>query len=312
MRAITDFVRDTSLPEALKEELAGSVIMQQHALYVHLPTWLAPLFGGVSQAQIEQLSFSSYFYFRFLLVVDHVLDAPAPDAAPHAATVRLLTYCDLFERSVRGLSNLFAAGDPFWAQLDACKKKYAASNHQEKQRNAERGPFSLEAFEALAAGKSAVCNAIVYALASLGGTRAPVQDLLDCLKHVHVALQCMDDVDDFRTDWEQGQYTYAHAQVEAYLAAEGLDPKAMNAGQVYPFLYTSGTADALYALGQRHFMRAIGLTKSLGLKELENLLAHHVMRCGKYRTDSAAQLDKARQRAQSQLPNGVTSETAAA
>lgn len=303
MRVITDYVRATSLPETLKEELAGSVVMQQHALYVHLPTWLAPLFPEVSAAQIEKLSLSSYFYFRFLLVIDNVLDAPAPapDAAPHLATVRLLTYCDLFERSVRGLSDLFATSDPFWAQLDACKKQYAGSNQHEKKLSAARAAFSLEAFEALAADKSAVCNAVVYALASLGGTTAPVQDLLDCLKHVHVALQCMDDVEDFRTDWELGQYTYAHAQVEAYLAGEGLDPRVMTPAQVHPFLYTSGTADALFALGQQHFTRAIGLAKSLGLQELNELLVHHVLRCGVYRTDIAAKLEKARQRAESQV-----------
>ncbi len=301
MRVITDFVRATSLPEALKEELAGSVIMQQHALYVHLPTWLAPLFGpAVSAAQIEQLSFSSYFYFRFLLVIDNVLDAPAPAAAPHLATVRLLTYCDLFERSVRGLAGLFPAGDPFWAQLDACKKQYAASNQHEKKLSAQRGSFSLAAFEELAAGKSAVCNAVVYALSSLGGTTAPVADLLDCLRHVHVALQCMDDVDDFRTDWQQGQYTYAHALVEAYLDSEGLDPRAMPAQHVYPFLYTSGTADALYAMAQQHFLRAIGLATAHGLEQLKALLGHHVMRCGKYRTDAAKQLALAHERVSQQ------------
>ena len=298
MRAITDFVRATSLPEALKEELAGSVIMQQHALYVHLPTWLAPLFGNVSAAQVEELSVSSYFYFRFLLVIDHVLDAPAP-AAPQLATVRLLTYCEFFERSVRGLSALFPAGDPFWTQLDACKMEYAGSNQHEKQLNAQRGSFSLEAFEALAAGKSAVCNAIVYALSSLGGTTDPVKALLDCLHHTHVALQCMDDVEDFRTDWEQSQYTYAHAQVEAYLMAEGLDPQALTPGQVHPYLYISGTADALYALGQEHFKRAIGLAKELGLKELTDLLVHHVLRCGFYRNDIAAKIENAHQRAAS-------------
>jgi hypothetical protein len=300
MRAITDFVRASALPEALKEELAGDYMMKQHALYVQLPTWLAPLFGPqVRPAQVEQLSFSAYYYFRFLLVMDHVLDA-APTgavAATPAATRRLLTYCDLYERSVRGLAALFGPEEPFWGQLDACKAQYAAAILQEKERSATRGPFSLEAFEALAADKSVLCNFIVYALSGLGGTSAPVESLLACLRHLHIAMQCMDDVEDFRTDWEQSQYTYAHAQVEAYLAGEGLDARALRADQVHPYLYTSGTADALLSLGQQHLARALGVARSFQLDGLEARLAHLLGRCDFYRTDIADKLTRARQRA---------------
>ncbi len=310
MCAIRDFVRATSLPETLKEELAGDFVLQQHALYVQLPAWLAPVFG-VGPVQVEQLSFSSYFYFRFLLVVDHVLDAapvlpPAPPLPPTAAAVagnqlatqRLLVYCDLYERAVRGLSDLFPTGDPFWAQLDACKKQYVAGTLLEKAMNVGPRDFSRESFEALAAGKSAVCNAVVHALACLGGTTEPVAPLLECLRHVHVALQCLDDVEDFRTDWEQGQYTYAHAQVEAYLEAQGLAPRVLTGAQVHPYLYTSGTADALFALAQEHFGRALALAGPFQLTGLRNLVSHHIARCGFYRTDIEAKLAAARHRVQ--------------
>ena len=288
MRTITDFVRATALPEA------------------------GP---ALSSAQVEQLSFSSYYYFRYLLVIDHVLDAPAPGAhvpAPQLATVRLLTYTDLFERSVRGLAGLFPAGDPFWGQLDACKKEYAGSNQYEKQLNTRRGPFSLEAFERLAAGKSAVCNAIVYALARLGGTTEPVEALLECLRHTHIALQCVDDVEDFRADWEQGQYTYAHALVEAYLDGQGLDARALAVQLVQNYLYISGTADALYAKAQRHYVRAIGVAKAFGLTPLEKLLVQLVIRCGKYRADITKNVERARQRAAGQAASPERSEPVAA
>lgn len=308
MRAITDYVRASALPTALKEELAGDYIIQQHALYVQLPTWLAPLFGPqVLPAQVEQLSFSAYYYFRFLLVIDHVLDvAPTGGAAASPqATQRLLALCDLYERSVRGLAALFGPNEPFWAQLDGCKAEYEATLLQEKERGVARGPFSLEAFEALAAGKSVLCNFIVYALSGLGGTSTPVEPLLACLRHLHIGMQCMDDVEDFRIDWEQGQYTYAHAQVEAYLAAEGLDPHALRADQVHPYLYTSGTADTLLALGQQHFGQALAVARSLGLDGLEALLAHRAGRCDFYRADIANKLTRAKQRAATTVTEAV-------
>lgn len=297
MRAITDFVRASQLPTALKEELAGDYIMQQHALYVQLPTWLAPLFGPrVAPAQVEQLSFSAYYYFRFLLVIDHLLDTPPVGRATPLSTQRLLTYCDLNERAMRGLAALFGPDEPFWAQYDACKTRYEAARVLQREHSASRQPFTLAAFEALAADKSIMCNFIVYALSGLGQTSTPVEPLLECLRHLHIGLQCIDDVDDFELDWQHGQLTYAHGQVEAYLASQGLDARVMAPSQVHPFLYTSGTADALFALGQQHFTRALAVSQALGLDVLTGLLQHKLTRCGEYRADIAGQLDRARAR----------------
>lgn len=302
MCAIRDYVFSTSLPAALKEELAGEYVMSQNAFYVELPGWLTPVFGGaVRAAQVEQLRFNSYFYFRFILAMDRVLDATPGtlDGGAVRATERMLTYCDLYERSVRGLTEMFPAADPFWSDLATCKKQYAASNVAEKRRNKERGTFTLEAFEALSADKSAVCNAVVYALARLGGTSEHVETLLACLGHIHVALQCMDDVEDFRDDWEQGQYTYAHAQVEAYLASQGLDASALTSQQVHPYLYVSGTADALYALGQEHLRQAIALTAPFHLDGLKEFMVHRIGRFGHYRENAAANLARARAKCES-------------
>lgn len=295
MHLITEYVRASSFPEALKQELAGDAVLHQHAMYLHLPAWLAPLFAPVTPAQIEQLTFSSYFYFRFLLAIDGILDAPpiCSDATGQGAQ-RFLVYCDLFEKSIRGLGDLFPLHDPFWLALDECKQQYAGANLRERTLATSHGPFSLETFEQLAADKSAMCNAIVYALSRLGGIVVPVAALISCLKHVHIALQCMDDVQDFRTDWEQGQYTYAHALVESYLVAELIDVRKLDGSAVHRYLYTSGTAQTLLALGQDHFARAIALAQPLGLVPFSALLAHQLARCAFYRVDIDRQLSLAR------------------
>lgn len=310
MRAITDFVGSLNLPDALAQELAGAPILAQHALYVQLPAWLAPVFGlPRDAASVEQLGVSSYFYFRFLLVLDNLLDTAPPSSAgataqngaspvaPHLAARRLLTYCNLFEHAVRGLSGLFPAADPFWAELDACKKQYAASVLEEKARNAARGPFPLTRFVALAAGKSAVCNAIVHALSRLGSDGwAAGTPLLACLADLHVALQCMDDVEDFVRDAEQGQYTYAHALVEAYLRRNGVDATGLSPEQLHPYLYTSGTAVGLYALAQEQFTRALVLIRPFPLEELSDYLHHLSGRCAHYSADIEAGLARGRER----------------
>lgn len=305
MHAIKQFVLSTSLSDSMKEELVGDKVMQRHALYLQLPTWLAPLFKEVNPEQVEQLGFGSYFYFRFLLVIDSVLDAaPAADTttAPAGATERLLTYTHFFEQSVRTLATLFPQKDPFWGLLDYCKQQYAESNVKEKVLSAERGTFTLEMFEGLAADKSAVCNAIVYALSRLGGDTQPVEALLGCLKHLHIGLQCMDDEEDFRQDWEQHQYTYAHALLEEYLTGEGIDPRSLDVQSMHSYFYSSGTADKVFALGQEHFAKAIAHASALGLSELTARLEYLSSRCDFYRADIVAKLARFQERTAVPVP----------
>jgi putative peptide zinc metalloprotease protein len=306
MRAIIDYVSALPCPEELKKELTGKGVLEQHELYLQLPYWLAPLFGPVTPAQVEQLGFSSYFYFRFLVAIDGLLDAPAPQAAGGHAVHRLLVYCDLFEQSVRGLGALFPQQDPFWAALDRCKQQYAGANIQEKKLSRAPGPFSKEMFEQLAADKSAVCNAIVYALSSLGGTTAPVAPLVNCLRHLHVALQCVDDVEDFNTDWQQGQYTYAHALVKSFLEREGIDVSPNDGEALHRYFYTSGTAGDLLQLAQEHFAQAIEISQQLGLTDLANILEYHNSRCAFHRADYAQKVARAQERASAAVqPAGV-------
>ena len=164
MHAIKEFIHAQLLPEELKQELVGERVMKQHAMYLQLPYWLAPLFAPVTPAQVEKLSISSYLYFRFLLVVDGQMDAAPTAVVPTSMereVQRLMVYCDLFEKSVRGLGDLFPLNDPFWAALDRCKAQYAGANVQEKMLSRAHRNFSREVFEQLATDKSAVCNAIV-------------------------------------------------------------------------------------------------------------------------------------------------------
>jgi hypothetical protein len=297
MHAIKNFIHAHPLPEEIKQELVGEGILKQHEMYLQLPYWLAPIFGAVTPAQVEQLGISSYLYFRFLLAIDGLMDTPAGSVAADTTgrgTQHLLVYCDLFEKSVRGLGYLFPLNDPFWSAFERCKQQYAGANAQEKRLSRSHSDFSRETFEQLAADKSAVCNAIVYALSSLGGTDAPVAQLIKCLRHVHIALQCVDDVEDFRTDWEQGQYTYAHALVETYLLQEHTDQSQLDGLAVHPYLFTSGTAGVLLSLGEQHFGFAIAIAHELGLTDLAWILDFHSSRCAFHRSDIEQKVAQAR------------------
>src|SRR6476661_1346598 len=274
------------LDGALTVELADSSLLQQHSLYLQLPEWLAPLFTGISSNQLAELRLYSYLYFRFLLKVDGLLDAP--DGATTGPAKQMLGALSLHELSVRGLTNLFPGADPFWEAFAACKQEYVAANMREKKFAEQPESFTEAGYEAMAAGKSAVCYALVPALASLGRVASSPGALCRCLQHLHIGMQYHDDLEDFRQDWEQGQYTYARFLLEKHSSYTA----SSDVRKLHQQLYTSGVAQQLLRSGCRHYELALTLAQELGLPELAQHIRRQVEASEAHQHDIAELLQK--------------------
>ncbi len=106
---------------------------------------------------------------------------------------QLLDYLTLQEYAVRGLSKLFPAEDDFWLYFQRCQRRYVAAQRQQRECQRSAQPWETEQVEEIAAGKAAICFAIVHALASLNQQGCSMQPLLDCLAGLHLAHQYQDE-----------------------------------------------------------------------------------------------------------------------
>lgn len=284
MKQIKEFISSLQLPVELHQEVSADDLLQKHQFYLHLAQYLAPAFPAIARERLTRLTGYSYLYFRFLLGLDSLLDEK-PGIAAQPTSKRLFGYLALHEQAVRGLAQLFAEDAAFWPAFEQCKHEYAAANLLEKQLAGQRAPFSLALFEQVAAGKSAVSYAMAYALASLSAEWQPVPALQQCLRYLHIAAQCLDDVEDFRQDWESGQFTYAHSLVEEYLAGKGLQIKQLSIRQVQSYFYTSGAAQQLLQQADSYYTASLRIAQELGLEELADYLGLLATRCQEYQKE---------------------------
>lgn len=266
-QALQQFVAELSISEQFKQQLIGAKTLNAYVFYVELPQFLAPLFPHVRLPQLEELTIHSYLYFSFIIGIDKLVDSPATQQGALQAR-HLFEVMSLQETAVHGLTRLFPDGSPFWVHFDECKQRYMAANLEEKKYAELRPALTVQQFEELAAGKSAICFAMAYAMSCLGENSAPVDEVLACLAGIHIGSQYFDDIEDFVQDWEQNQYTYAHSEVSAWLMEHNIDPDQVPVSLQQKYLYTSGVALRLMELGCQHYQRSLDLATSLGLEQL--------------------------------------------
>ncbi|QKG59108.1 hypothetical protein GKZ68_20720 (plasmid) [Hymenobacter sp. BRD128] len=244
MESIASLFANLPVSEALRARLADPTQLRNHRFYLELPHGLSVAFRGVEEASLQELVVSSYLYFRTLLFLDDLLDGETRAATEEEVEVIFL-YFSLYERAVRGLATLFPGTHSFWDNLDKCKVEYARANKREKQLVGSWRAWTQEAYEELAAGKSAVCGALVYALEGLATDAGATVDILAALRDFHLAVQYEDDVLDFTKDLSQGQYTYVYDQLRLSLHEEGLAIGEFDNPLLGRLLFTTGTATRL-------------------------------------------------------------------
>jgi hypothetical protein len=244
MEKITNLFASLPVSATLRARLADPEQLRSHRFYLDLPNGLAVIFTGVSDESLNELLVSSYLYFRTLLFLDDLLDGETR-ASTEGEVEEIFLYFSLYERAIRGLAGLFPGKHPFWEQLERCKKEYALANQREKQTTVKVRAWTQLEYEALAAGKSAVCGALVYALEGLATSADATQPVLQILRDFHLAVQYEDDVADFSKDVAQGQYTYVYYLLRESLLLEQVDIATLPAELLQPMLYTTGTATKL-------------------------------------------------------------------
>lgn len=292
-----------SLPvsDALRARLSDPSQLRSHRFYLELPHGLAVVYRGVTEENLNELLVCSYLYFRTLLFLDDLLDGEASTTNEEEVEV-LFLYFSLYERAVRGLAGLFPGAHPFWKSLEACKREYAVANQQEKQRQLSPAqPWTQEAYEAMAAGKSAVCGALVHALAGLAADEQSTGAILRALRTFHLAVQYEDDVLDFTKDLALGQHTYVYEQLSDCLEADGLAINDYPAALLGQLLYTTGTATRLLERAAELYGQVQQQAEALGIVMLHTYASRHLAENKRQREQIAQEVEAATFRAADKL-----------
>ncbi len=266
-----NYVGTLPIPATEKEALLDAKMLSEHHLYLHLIGYLAPAFPQVSSSQLEALSLSSYLYFRFLLSIDQLIDTS------RFSLGEMRWGFEFYEKAMRGLAGLYPDDSPFWEKFSSLKMRYFSSLISEKKGSLKKIKMTPELFQEIAIGKSAMSLAAVDSLACLAGSASMRDELIDCISQLHIGLQYMDDIDDFKVDFKEGQWTYPMYLTQEYLKENGLivqDPTLL-----HKYLYVSGIAQKNMRLAVAHFEKSADLATSAGLPLFVNFLEKQVSKC---------------------------------
>ncbi len=270
------FIDKLGLPDEIRVNfLDERILKESHKFYINLFRYLHPLYPAV--LKIDQLTFAAYLHFRFLLIFDNFLDVKGSNSGNNFES--LFVGFELYEKSTRELGSLIKDQN-FWEVFRNLKKKYFSTIQLEKSISQQKSNFTEDLFHQIAVGKSAICLASVQALESLGGNCVHRDDIIECLEHIHLAFQTVDDIDDFRKDIDEGQWTFIRFQLQNYLQKRKL---AFDSSDLQiRYLFTSGLAQESLAKASFHYSKAIAIATSLGLSDLQIYLEEQNKNLGNF------------------------------
>jgi hypothetical protein len=241
---------------------------KEHKFYIQLIEWLSPLFSNVSSEKIQTLSEAAYLYFRFLLSFDEFVDVEANRDKINKFSALKQGFSD-YELSIRKLTTLFVDND-FWIKFEELRAIYFNTVLLEKKISQRQSNIDVELFEKIAKGKSVICLNSVYGLQFLSENYDFENELIACIEEIHIALQYIDDIDDFKKDILEKQWTYPQVLLDEYLKNQKLDIQDISTKHKY--LYLSEIASGSFYKAISHFKNAAKVAKYLELRQLYEYL----------------------------------------
>jgi hypothetical protein len=259
--------------------------------------FLSPLYPNIEVSRLQSLSACSYKYFKFLLSFDDFIDSR--NDASEVQLTKLFSLKDGFthyEQSICGLAYLFTPESSFWQLFKKCKDAYFKTILSEKQLSSAKLPIDEPLFEQLAKGKSAICLNAVYAIQVLADNYDLEEKLIELINEIHIAFQLLDDIDDFKKDIHENQWTYPQYLLQEYLAKNNI--KEVDNALKHKYLYISGIAEANMQKAVTYFKNAKCIAEDLQLSSLENYIQKQIGNTQFHKQEIKLLQEKARLKAQ--------------
>jgi hypothetical protein len=172
-------------------------------------------FCGLDDEIFLNIAEAGTFMVLASIVLDHIVDGQVGHAI---ATV--LLHNALREHGVARFQMALPPTSAFWAHYDRLTAKHLAGLAAELAGRSDPRQFTLERLHQIAHGKVSSSVTTIAALAVAGGRPAILEPIEISLKHLASAFQLLDDVEDWKHDFETGNLTYFLAQLappEAWL-----------------------------------------------------------------------------------------------
>ncbi len=178
------------------------------------------------------------------------------------------------ESAIQKLSILYPPDSNFWKKFNESKEHYFKTVVYEKALSKEKPKIDERIFLKLAIGKSVMCHNAVYSLQELAKNKEYQEGLIKSINEIHIAFQYLDDIDDFKKDIGENQWTYPQSQVREFLTAKST--VVDNPTDLYKYLFISGIAGQNTRQAISHYHKAAKIAVALNLSGLEKYIDEQI------------------------------------
>jgi hypothetical protein len=254
-------------------------------LHAYYPFLFHTFFQDVPIETVRELARADRLYTGHLLSYDRILDRGLS-----IDTTGLFLAQLEHMHSLKSLYSFFPAGHAFWDYFYDCYSETWKSVREERLCHAYRiGAFSMARFSALARGKTALLRPFSMALAFLSDRTEDLPPLSASLDQHHTALVLIDDLEDWRQDYRNCNFTYLLTLLirKAGLTDEILSGHPVSATRVGQLLYTTGLMERQLRLAETFFQKSNDTVGALPLARWKHFNNGFRNRCRALRHDLA-------------------------
>ena len=211
---------------------ANEEIIRKHSIYLCLPKMLSEISNfTAADSLVREFSVAYYFHLNAVIFFDRIID----DAAVKYAS----DFLHNLHGAIRGYAHIFKPDEDFWRLLFRLTNETSCALVAEN----ERPQYAIKNYEefALVAEQRCALACLASSLLIRGGV--PVSDvnkLQHSIRHLHIALQWLDDINDFQFDIIEAKKTPLTILYKEWAAGLAIDVHKLNSSKHVALCYSSG------------------------------------------------------------------------
>ncbi len=254
-------------------------------LHTYYPLLFRTFCRDVPWETVRELARADRFYAEHLLFYDRTLDGPRTTDTTGLFLAQLEHM-----QSLKSLYLLFPAGHPFWDYFSGCYLETWKSVREERLHHFRRiEDFPIARFCSLAKGKCALLRPFSAALAFLARKTHDLHRLSTSLDQHHIGLVLIDDLEDWRQDFQNGNFTYLLTRViqKCGLVEHVRSDRSVPQDRLGRLLHTTGLLERQLRLAEIFFQKSNETVGALPLPLWKSFNNGFRARCRALRYDLA-------------------------
>ena len=237
--------------------------------FQQLIPFFLPVFHIDDTVKLKRFEQAVNQYTVYTFTIDKLIDGDL-DVVSHKekASKEITQAMHYNTQALLTLSQLFDSEHQFWDTFNKNIELYYKGLVQEKIDSQNKSEYSLESFKDYALAKHAPAFIPIYGLRYLFDFNAEWAQVAALLRKLFLAMQMLDDLEDFNKDVASNQYTYCISEADRFIKENNLQKKAHLDRFKERVFYVSEIAATCNSYANEAFTEAQNLSKILGLKAL--------------------------------------------